>query len=145
MNGLILWRWWLVLVSLAVCAFGLALALAGTSGPFEFFTQRIDPVFWGQTGPPPGAAAFQRWVYGTWGATVAGWGLMMAFIAWVPLGRGEKWARNAWAVSLALWFVVDTFYSLYCGVWINVLLNLALLVAMGLPLVFIWRRMEPTR
>ena len=145
MNGLILWRWWLVLVSLAVCAFGLALALAGTSGPFEFFTQRIDPLFWGQTGPPPGAAAFQRWVYGAWGATVAGWGLMMAFVAWVPLGRGEKWARNAWAVSLALWFVLDTFYSLYCGVWINILFNLALLVAMGLPLVFIWRRMEPTR
>ncbi|MBU1275329.1 MAG: hypothetical protein KJ720_08115 [Proteobacteria bacterium] len=141
MRGFALWRWWLVVASLAICGFGLAMSVASTSSPFDQIMGRIDAQFWGQSGPPPEAAAFQRWVYGAWGATVAGWGLMMAFLAWVPLGRGEPWARNALAVSLALWFVLDTFYSLYFGVWINVLLNLTLFVAMGLPLLFIWRRM----
>jgi len=143
MKAFNIWRIWLTLACLLVALFGLALALGGRGALFTFFMQRIDPLFWGPAGPPPGALAFQGWVYGAWGATVAGWGLMMAFLAWVPWGRREPWARNALAVSLGLWFVVDTFYSIYHGVWINAGLNLLVLVALGLPVVLCWREFTP--
>jgi len=143
MNSFNLWRIWLFLTCLALTAFGLALALNIQGGVFDFFMGRIDPLFWGAAGPPVGAVEFQRWIYGAWGATVAGWGLMMALLAWVPFGRREAWARNTLAVSVALWFVVDTIHSIAHGVWINVALDIVILVLLGLPVVMTWRRFGP--
>ncbi len=133
------WQKWLLLVAALVAAFGLALALGSRSGVFQFFMSRIDPVFWGLNGPGAAGQAFQGWVYGAWGATVAGWGLIMVFLAHIPFKRQEPWARNCLAVSLGLWYLFDTFYSLYYWVWINVGLNTVLLAALGLPLFFTWR------
>ena len=143
MNRFNIWRVWLVLACLLVSLFGLAMALGGRGEPLAFFTQRVDAAFWGAGGPPPQAIAFQHWVYGAWGATVAGWGLMMAFMAWVAWGRKEPWARGALVASLALWFLVDTGFSLYFGVWINAGLNLLLLIILGLPVAASWRDFKP--
>ena len=139
MSAFWFWQKWLLLAAALVTLFGLALALGSKSGLFELFMSRIDPAFWGAAGPGAAGEAFQRWVYGAWGATVAGWGLVMVFLAQIPFKRREPWARNCLAASLGLWFVVDTFYSLYYWVWINALLNTVLLIVLGLPLFFTWR------
>lgn len=144
MSAFWFWQKWLLLVSVFITAFGLALALGSRSGMFAFFMSRVEPAFWGAAGPGEAGSAFQGWVYGAWGATVAGWGLTLAFLAAVPFKRRETWARNCLALGLGLWFVVDTFFSLYYGVWINALLNLVLLVAAGLPVLFTWRSFGPT-
>jgi hypothetical protein len=143
MNSFNLWRIWLFLACLAMAAFGLTLALGSRGEFFAFFMNRIDPLFWGAAGPPVGAVEFQRWIYGAWGATVAGWGLMMALLAWVPWGRRETWARNTLAASVGLWFVVDTILSFSHGVWINVALNIVVLLVLGLPVFMTWRRFGP--
>ncbi|MCF8034057.1 MAG: hypothetical protein K9K66_10510 [Desulfarculaceae bacterium] len=139
MHAFSFYRAWLALAGLLVSAFGLALALGSRGELFAFFTKRVDPVFWGPAGPPAAALEFQSWIYGASGATAAGWGLMMAFLAWTAWGRREPWARYAMAVPLGLWFAVDTFYSLYHGVWINVGLNCLLLVVLGLPQALAWK------
>ena len=65
---------------------------------------------------------------------MAGWGFCLYFIMRHAFHKKEKWAWNAIAVSLALWFFLDTGASLWWGVTANVILNSAILVAFAVPL-----------
>ncbi|MGB6067906.1 MAG: hypothetical protein WBG50_24125, partial [Desulfomonilaceae bacterium] len=80
------------------------------------------------------AKEFQQWVYGVWGATIAGWGAFMAFIAYYPFAQKERWAWNCIVTGLAIWFVLDTTLSIYHRVYFNAAFNTALLILAGLPL-----------
>jgi hypothetical protein len=140
MNSFTFWQKWLYVVGLVLVLFGLALAFFNQTAVFDFlFNHQIDPVFWG--GQPIGsdAALFQRWAYGVLGATVAGWGIFLAFIAQYPFRRKERWAWTCVAVGLGSWYLVDTGLSLRAGVWFNALFNGALLILACLPLAFTWK------
>jgi len=131
------WQRWLVVVSCLVVLFGLALAFLNQTAMFDLvFNSRVDPVFWLDRPPPSAAKAFQQWIYGVLGATVAGWGIAMAFIAAGPFARKEAWSWRCLSLSVASWFVVDSAISLAFGVGANIALNATLLVAVGLPLIF---------
>jgi hypothetical protein len=134
MRWFLFWQRWLLIASLLVAAFGLALALAGRTPLFALFNSRIDPLFWGPGPLPPGSERFVRWVYGAWGATVAGWGLLLAYVAQHAFKQRQPWAWNALALGLAVWYALDTYFSLQQGVAINALLNTVLLAVLGLPL-----------
>ena len=84
--------------------------------------------------------AFRSWVYGVWGATVAGWGILVAFIAMFPFKQRQRWAWNALLAAIGTWYLLDTGISLYFGVTFNALFNTLLLALAGLPL-FMTRRM----
>lgn len=114
---------------------GLVLALAPHSKPVEFvFNSRIDPTFFGDSPKPSAFLDYQAWIYGLLGATVAGWGLMIMFVGRFGVGRGEKWAWWAIALSFGLWYLVDTGISAAYGVGFNVAFNTILLVAAAIPL-----------
>jgi hypothetical protein len=131
------WQRWLFGVSLVLIVFGLALAFFNQTATFDLlFNDRINPMFWGGKDATADVAAFQGWIYGVLGATVAGWGITMAFIARYPFARREKWAWDCLATGLLVWFVADTALSLRFGVIFNALFNLLLFVAAGLPLAF---------
>ena len=68
------------------------------------------------------------------GAVMAGWMFVILQIIRGPLKSGEKWAWNATFYSLALWFIIDSSYSLYLGFPENALLNSGIFLAflMGL-------------
>jgi hypothetical protein len=130
------WRRWLLIVSLVIVAFGLVLAAFNQTAIFDIvFNDRVNPAFWQSAKVGPSVVGFQQWIYGVLGATVAGWGIVMAFIAHGPFVRKEKWAWQALAAGLALWYLTDTAVSAYFEVWINVAFNTALLAALGLPLI----------
>jgi hypothetical protein len=135
------WQRWLVGVGL-VAVFGLFMALLNGTPLFALFNDRIDPVFWGGQAIPAAGQAFRGWVYGVWGATVAGWGILVAFIAVYPFKQRECWAWNALAVAVGAWYLLDTGLSLYFGVIFNVFFNTLLLVLAGLPLVFTRRAFQ---
>jgi len=139
MNRFDFWRRWLFVVGLAVTVFGVLMALFNGTAMFELFNRQIDSAFWGAAGPPPGAAAFQRWVYGTWGATIAGWGVFIAWIAWYPYRRRELWTRSCMAAGLAVWYILDTGVSLHFGVVFNAAFNTLLLIFLGVPLGLTWK------
>ncbi len=123
----------LVIAGGVLAVFGVAMAvLAGTSlfGPVNAL---IDPAFWA-TGPDPATADFRSWAYGAWGATVAGWGLLVAFVGAGPFARHERWAWYAIASATALWFVLDTGISLAHGVVANAALNTVLVLIVAVPL-----------
>ena len=131
------WQIWLLVVSLYLAVFGLVLAFFNQSSLMNvLFNDHINPVFWQGEIAPENMAAFQAWIYGVLGATVSGWGIAMAFLAQVPFKAREKWAWNAFAASLTIWFVADTLLSAMHGVAFNVGFNVALLLLLGLPLVF---------
>ncbi|HDZ61702.1 MAG TPA: hypothetical protein ENH40_00975, partial [Nitrospirae bacterium] len=79
---------------------------------------RYEPIFWGNTDISDSAKLFQQWVYGVWGATMAGWGIITAFIVQYPFRKKEKWAWSGLVIMLLVWFVLDTSISLIYRVYI---------------------------
>lgn len=137
MNGFSFWQRWLFGVSLLITAFGLLLVFFNQTPVFDLlFNRQVNPVFWGAEDIADSALTFQKWIYGVLGATVAGWGAVMAFIAHHPFRRKEKWAWNCLATGMLVWFIADTSVSLYFKVVFNAAFNVLLLVAVFLPLLF---------
>lgn len=144
MSSFVFWQRFLLGGSLLTALFGLLLAFFSRSQAFNIiFNNAIDPVFWPE-GITPAGVAFQGWVYGAWGSTVAGFGLLLAFIAAGPFKRREGWSYRAILFAVGLWYLVDTAYSALFGVWVNVALNTVLLVIIGLPLFFTRKQFLPS-
>jgi hypothetical protein len=136
MNNFSFWQRWLFVFSLVVIVFGMGMALLNRTPLFGVFDRQVDPVFWGANLPPSGVNEFQGWVYGVLGATMAGWGVLLAFVVQASFRKRERWAWNAVILSLALWYLTDTFLSLRSGVAFNAVFNTAILVLAALPLFF---------
>ena len=112
------------------------MALFNRTPLFDVFNQQIDQAFWDSGQVPVGVTDFQGWIYGVWGATVAGWGIFLSFVAYFPFKQREKWASSCLVVGLGVWFVLDTAISWNYGVVFNVLFNTVVLFIIGIPLVF---------
>ena len=130
------WQRWLFVVGLVIAAFGLVMAFLNGTIVFELFNGQINPVFWGTGDMPEAATRFRQWAYGAWGATVAGWGIFVAFIAHYPFRHRERWSWNCLATGLLVWYLVDTAISLYFRVYFNAAFNTLLLMLVTLPLAF---------
>jgi hypothetical protein len=81
---------WLVALGVIIVVFGVALAFLYPTPLFDIFRKQIDPVFWAAGELTGGTLPFQQWIYGVLGATMAGWGVCIAFIAAVPFKRKKK-------------------------------------------------------
>ncbi len=128
------WQKWLFAVGVFISVFGILMALYSGTPLFDPFNRQIDPAFWGTSIIEANTRAFQQWVYGVWGATIAGWGVLVAFIAHYPFRNKELWAWNCLAAGLAVWFVLDTSLSVYYHVYFNAVFNTLLLILAALPL-----------
>lgn len=136
MPGFSFWQKWLFVVAIVVAIFGTAMALISGTPLFGLFNRQIDSAFWGSNPVGESAGQFQQWVYGILGATIAGWGVFIAFVAHYPFRKKEEWAWNCILLGLLLWFVLDTTLSAVYRVYFNVVFNTALLVLVMLPIVF---------
>lgn len=137
MGGFSFWQKWLFSFGLYLVAFGTVLALFSHSALINvIFNNQINPSFWASGAMPENAIKFQAWVYGVLGATIAGWGIFIAFIAHYPFKAKEPWAWQCIAIGFALWFTIDTLVSVYYQVGFNVLVNLVFIIFILLPLIF---------
>ena len=131
------WQRWLFIVGLIITVFGVTFALANSTALFGVFDIQVNPVFWDTVEITDRAAReFQSWIYGVLGATIAGWGVFITFIAHYPFRNRERWAWNCLLVAVLIWFVVDTAISMNFRVYFNVVFNTVLLTATLLPLGF---------
>jgi hypothetical protein len=74
-------------------------------------------------------------VYGAWGGTVAGFGLLLAVTARTLFQSENKRLRYGVLAALTLWFVVDSTVSLVHGAWGSALfINLPAYLALGTPI-----------
>jgi hypothetical protein len=124
---------WLTVVGAGLTVGGVAMALLAGTDLFAPINSLIEPAFW-SSAPDAADVAFRSWVFGAWGATLAGWGLFVAFVASGPFRRGEAWSWWAIAAGTSLWFVLDTGVSLVHGVGANVALNVGLAALVAVPL-----------
>ncbi len=142
MNRFLFWQRWLFTFSLVVVIFGMGMALLNRTPLFAFFDSQVNPAFWEANPLPPGANGFIGWIYGVLGATMAGWGVVLVFIAGVPFRSRERWAWNAIVLGLSLWYLTDTAISLYFGVVFNAIFNTVIFVLAVLPLLFTRREFQ---
>lgn len=133
------WKIWLFAVAVVMASFGVLMAFLNQTAAFAVFNREINVVFWPTGEVGRGLPQFQSWVYGVWGATVAGMGIFAAYVARYPFARRERWARQCLAAGTVVWFVLDTFISLAFGVVFNALFNTLVFLLIVAPLVFTWR------
>jgi len=136
------WKVWLFVVAMVIVFFGVLMAFLNQTAVFAVFNHEINVVFWPTGEIGRGLPEFQSWVYGVWGATVAGMGVFAAYVARYPFARRERWARQCLAAGTVVWFVLDTFISLAFGVVFNALFNTLVFLLIVTPLVFTWRDFE---
>ena len=139
MSGFIFWQRWLFAVAVFIVIVGLGISLFNATPLFDPINRQVDPVFWGQEAPSSEAIAFRSWAYSVLGATMAGWGIFIAFLAQIPFRHRERWAWNCIALGILIWYTFDTSASLLSGVAFNAVLNTVILVLAGLPLGFTFK------
>lgn len=80
------------------------------------------------------AVRYISFAHGVVGAVMIGWGTALALVLLGPFRQAHAHAWRTFVVSLAIWFVVDSGFSLWSGFWQNAVLNtvIALLFLPGL-------------
>src|SRR5574341_1004419 len=136
MQSFLFWQRWLFVVGIVIAVFGIAMALFSGTPLFDLFNRQIDPGFWGMNAVSDVAKQFQQWIYGVWGATIAGWGIFVVYIARYPFKSKERWSSNCLVFGVLIWFVLDTSLSVIYKVYFNVAFNTVLLILAMLPIVF---------
>lgn len=138
------WQQWLFYSSLVFALFGVVLALFGNNPLFRPYHRMLAMIFFDQEAIPENTHALYTFVMGPMGANIAGFYLLLAYIARYPFKRKERWARTAIIVAFGAWFIIDAIVSFYYGVLFQVLV-LHLLVSVpqkALPLIFTWKKFE---
>lgn len=136
MDNFKFWQKWLFGMGIIIAAAGAAMSILSGVGFADLLNRLINPAFWGTSDVGGDVLKFQQFVYAILGATMAAWGVLIAFIAHYPFRKREKWAWNAMLVGTLAWFVLDTTPSAYYKVYANVVGNAAFLILILLPVVF---------
>jgi hypothetical protein len=140
MKSFIFWQRWLFYSSLLCALFGVVLAIHGDNLFFLPYNQAIAFLFWHQPDVPPGVEPFRSFVRGPLGGTIACAYILLAFIAYYPFKRKEKWARNAIMLAFGTWIILDSAVCMYHGVYFQVyLINFLSLLQKLLPIIFTWK------
>lgn len=131
------WRW-LVMVTVGVIIFaaGFVLVPGVMTTLFDamfFSANRSNATFSAE------AIDYIRFAYGVLGAVMIGWMVLILRILLGAFRRGEREAWDTITLSIVVWFVVDTGFSLSMGFWENALFNGAFLIAFAIPLAATYR------
>ncbi len=129
------WFRWLQVVTIGVMLYGAGLMVMPELA-LDFFSL----VFFGETGGfqarySQEAIEYIKFIHGDLGITIIGWIVIVFMIINGPFRRGESGSWSMLAMSLTIWFVFGSVYSLYIGFWRNVVFNLLFLVLYTIPLI----------
>jgi hypothetical protein len=80
--------------------------------------------------------SFQSWIYGAWGATIAGWSIFLTFISSTLSKQRNNWSWNCLVFGLpsASYWILE--FPKKFGVNYNIFFNMFVAMALGLPLIF---------
>ncbi len=132
-----IWWRWLIVASLFLMVFGFLMVFFNSTILEPFGRESYNSFF--DNAPfdslSIGELSYQNWIVGVLGAVAIGWACLMLFVVYYPFRKGERWAWNAFAVSLIIWYTLDTGVSMYHGVVLNAVSNTFFLLLFGTPLV----------
>lgn len=124
------WLGWLTFTSLATVVFGLFMVLAPglTKQGFGLMIYQNASQF--SLFDPQASKLFEL-AHAVMGSVMAGWGaLMFMLVRRLPTSDVAD-TLNMLSVSLLVWFVPDTTFSLYSGFWQNAVLNASFALMYG--------------
>jgi hypothetical protein len=127
------WTRWLMVVSLAMSVFGVALVLFDTR-LLPGFSTWFSLSMWGTPVIPDSALRYHQFANAVLGSVMSAWGVLLAFVVRHAFASGQRWAWNAIALAVAVWFIADSGVSAYLNVWPNVVLNLVSILPFALAL-----------
>jgi len=118
------WRW-LVTVTSAVIIFGAFLVVSPrlARGLFGLLCYGSGDAL---SGFSVEAVRYIALAHGVLGAVMMGWGVAFLLVLLGPFRQRQAHAWRTLAVSLSIWFIVDSGVSLWTGFWQNALLNTVL-------------------
>jgi hypothetical protein len=133
----VFWWRWLIVVSVGVILFSLGfIFLPDSIHSLYSIILNQDMVFAEE------AMHYLRLVYGVLGSVMLGWMIVVLFILLGAFRRGERGAWNAITLSIVIWFVLDSGYSVYTGFVGNAIFNAAFLVLFAIPLAATYRHFQ---
>ncbi|MDZ4667134.1 MAG: hypothetical protein SGJ00_04535 [bacterium] len=134
------WQKWLFYSSLAFALFGITIAVYGNNPVFASYNQAISLLFWQISDTPIEAQSYKAFILGPLGGTIACCYILLAFIAYYPFKKKEKWARNAIVVAFGTWLLLDSAVCFYYGVYFQIyLINAFSFLQKALPIIFTWK------
>ena len=74
------------------------------------------------------------WESGLYGAIMMGWGLTLFLLGRVAFQRDDKELLRIMLLGIALWLIVEAFFSFTLGVWFNVGVDIAVFALFTLVL-----------
>ncbi len=137
------WITWLKVACFVTIATGVVSAAASTEalqGPWLFL---FDLIRWPLDDNPAAFVDGTHFMNGVAGGLMAGWGLLMYYIVTGPFARGDYELTMPIILSMALWFVLDSFGSVSSGLPGNLILNLGF-VGLFLPPLLALRQQAPS-
>ncbi|MFM8527766.1 MAG: hypothetical protein ACKOPI_07700 [bacterium] len=135
------WLNWLTVVTAGVIAFGLFLVVApgpASQGFSLLVFSSADRI--SEFGSE--AESYIELAHAVMGAVMVGWGTALLLVLRGPLQRDLSEVLKIYAVSLLVWFVPDTIFSVASGFWQNAILNLVFAVLFAVPLGALYRRVR---
>lgn len=136
-----LWDRWLTTVVVGIAGYGALLVGRGTVAGAMFDQLGFGMSASGISDGP--ARTYVLLIYGVLGAVLVGWMLLMLAVVRGPLRRRERWAWNAVSLSMTVWFLADTTFSLAIGFATHALFNIGFAVAVAIPLIAMARPARP--
>jgi hypothetical protein len=83
---------------------------------------------------------YTQWSNGLYGSVFIGFSVLLFFVGRYAFQTKNKILMRALLYGIASWLVVEAAFSLYYGIYINVGVDLALMVFLGIPFVIGMRR-----
>jgi hypothetical protein len=81
------------------------------------------------------ATAYPAWSNGLYGSTFIGFSVLLLLVGRYAFRQDDKQLMRALLYGILSWLIVEASFSLYYGIYINVGVDVALAVFLGLPLV----------
>lgn len=132
------WSGWLRVLSVGVAVFGSSLVVMPDLGRRAFgLLAYADPSGVERFGAE--AVAYISLAHAVLGSVMLGWGVLLFVVSGGPFRDGRRDAWFAITLSLTLWFIPDTIFSLWSGFWGNAVLNTVFAVLFSVPLTATYR------
>lgn len=133
------WQKWLFYSSLMFALFGIVFAVYGNNLFFMPYNKALAHVFGFGENIPAEIEPFKAFIWGPLGGTIACCYILLAFIAWFPFRKKERWARNAIIVAFGVWVLLDSSVCVYYGAYFQIyFINAFSFLVKALPIIFTW-------
>ena len=129
------WTRFLLVASALFAAQAASWIVIGSFDPFGLYKGLLAHALFGGDGLSPEARTTFRFGVGLLGATTAAFFVLVFLIVRHAFSRREPWSHRAVVAGVAVWFVLDSGFSLAVGAVFNVVLvNVPCLIILAIPL-----------